>query len=80
MQKMQPIIVNRYHDPEAVGYVGTIEPEDRSWVVFVPTRGHPSLWVLVDDGPTDDEGTEGVATYELADQGPSRDECGRSAH
>lgn len=39
---MQNIHVKRYH--ESTGYQGFIEPEDRSWVVFIHENGIPSLW------------------------------------
>lgn len=40
---MQNIHVKRYEAPTA-GYLGSIEPEDRSWIVFVAADGTPSLW------------------------------------
>lgn len=42
---MQNIHVKRYSQPDAVGYSGAIEPEDRSWILFVPADGStPQLW------------------------------------
>ena len=32
---MQNIIVRRYEHPESTGWAGWIEPEDKSWIVFV---------------------------------------------
>ena len=32
---MQNIIVGRYEYPEFTGWAGWIEPEDKSWIVFV---------------------------------------------
>lgn len=50
---MQNIHVKRYEDASA-GYQGSVEPEDRSWVLFIATDGTPSLWRRVeaeaDDG------------------------------
>lgn len=43
---MQQIHVKRYAHPQQIGYEGTVEPEDRSWVLFIPTGGgEPDLWV-----------------------------------
>jgi hypothetical protein len=39
---MQAIHVRRYEQPHS--YQGSIEPEDRSWVVFIGTDGQPELW------------------------------------
>ncbi len=54
---MQNIHVSRYSNPESVGYQGTVEPEDRSWIVFVKLDGSPSLWRRTEselgDGKTD---------------------------
>lgn len=45
---MQNIHVKRYDDPAAVGgFLGTIEPEDRSFIVFVNADGTPQLWLRV---------------------------------
>ena len=41
---MDNIKVNRYNNPEQVGYRGWIEPEDKSWIVFIPLSGKPSLF------------------------------------
>lgn len=42
---MQNIHVKRYSNPEAVGYQGTIEPEDRTWLLFLDLEGRPSLYL-----------------------------------
>lgn len=44
---MQNIHVSRYTDASA-GWQGSIEPEDRSWVVFVKEDGSPQLWFRVE--------------------------------
>ncbi len=54
---MQNIHVKRYSHPSKVGYAGSIEPEDRSWILFIPDDGSvPQLWqqgeVEVKDGQT----------------------------
>ena len=41
---MQNIQVRRYSRPDRVGYQGTVEPEDNSWVLFIPNKGLPQLW------------------------------------
>ena len=40
---MQPIHVRRYE--KLTEWAGTIEPEDRGWILFVASDGKPSLWV-----------------------------------
>jgi len=51
------VLTVRYSHPKAVGYQGSIEPEDSSWVVFVDNQGEPTLWRRVEtttaDGKTD---------------------------
>lgn len=39
---MQNIHVRRYQDSHA--FQGSIEPEDRSWVIFVDKDGHATFW------------------------------------
>ena len=39
---MQNIHVRRYKDAHA--FQGSVEPEDRSWVVFVDKDGHATFW------------------------------------
>lgn len=45
---MQEIHVKRYAEPTPGPYVGSIEPNDRSWVLFVRADGPPELWVAID--------------------------------
>jgi len=43
------IHVKRYDHPVSTGYAGTIEPEDGSWVLFIPNDGSmPELYVEVE--------------------------------
>jgi hypothetical protein len=35
------ITVGRYDDPASTGWQGWIEPDDRSWIMFVANDGHP---------------------------------------
>ncbi len=43
---MQNIHVNRYKSPDKVGWAGTIEPEDRSWILFIREGpGEPGLFL-----------------------------------
>lgn len=44
---MQNIHVKRYEDPGATGFLGSVEPEDRKWIVFVHNDGTPNLWLRV---------------------------------
>lgn len=41
---MQNIHVRRYQSPAPGGYQGTIEPEDKSWIVFIDKDGKASFW------------------------------------
>ena len=41
---MQNIHVRRYQQPAPGGYQGTVEPEDRSWIVFIDKDGHATFW------------------------------------
>jgi hypothetical protein len=36
---MSNIEVGRYDDPESVGWQGWVQPEDRSWILYVKTDG-----------------------------------------
>ena len=40
---MDKITIKRY-DPSVAGYQGTIEPEDRSWIVYVGIDGVPLFY------------------------------------
>ena len=42
---MGNITVSRYPDPEAVGWQGVIEPDDRTWIAFVDLDGHPVFFL-----------------------------------
>lgn len=75
---MQPIRVRRYAEP--ADFAGWIEPEDRSWVLFVPADGGaPSLFVreqpqqqasaLPVDGPAVVAFTDSDERYVLRPQG-----------
>jgi hypothetical protein len=44
VRKLEDIKVGRYRDPQAVGFMGWIEPDDRSWVVFIDLLGRPVLF------------------------------------
>jgi len=39
---MQNIHVKRYQTPGV--WAGTVEPEDRSWIVFLASDGEASFW------------------------------------
>jgi hypothetical protein len=48
-KEVQNIHVKRYDHPVSTGYAGTIEPEDGSWVLFIPNDGAmPELFVEVE--------------------------------
>lgn len=42
---MGNITVGRYDDPDAVGYAGWLEPEDKQWIMFVDTDGVPVVFL-----------------------------------
>lgn len=57
---MQDIHVNRYKSREH-GFQGSIEPEDRSWIVFVDNAGQATFWREVEvDNPEAPEAIGGV--------------------
>lgn len=41
MKAVSNITVGRYDDPQSVGYQGWIEPDDKSWIMFVANDGRP---------------------------------------
>ena len=45
---MQNIHVKRYSNPEGARHLGWIEPEDRSWLLFIDAEGHPVLMLRKD--------------------------------
>ena len=42
---MGNITVGRYDYPGSVGYQGWIEPDDRSWIMFVASDGSPAAFL-----------------------------------
>jgi hypothetical protein len=42
---MQNISVKRYSNPQAVGWAGWLEPEDRSWIAFIDLEGRPRFFL-----------------------------------
>lgn len=39
------IIVGRYKKPEKVGWLGWMEPEDKSWIVFVDLKNNLKVYL-----------------------------------
>ena len=37
--------VTRYDDPQAVGWAGYIEPDDKSWIAFISLDGRPVFFL-----------------------------------
>jgi hypothetical protein len=63
---MQNIHVKRYADTNH-GYQGTVEPEDRSWVLFLPKDGEPELFLSVETEDADGKTVNGyMPAIELA--------------
>jgi hypothetical protein len=63
---MQSIHIGRYEQPN--GFAGWVEPEDRSWVLFVATDGSATLYNCV--GATTD-GPDAERVYMPAGQEPA---------
>ena len=42
---MQNISITRYAHPKAVGWAGYIEPEDRTWIMFIGLDGRPMVYL-----------------------------------
>lgn len=38
---MDKITIKRYENPTSVGYQGYIEPEDKSWILYIGVDGKP---------------------------------------
>jgi hypothetical protein len=51
---MQPIHVSRYKSPNT--FAGYIEPEDRSWIVFVDAKGLATFWRRTEVQMKDEDG------------------------
>ena len=43
------IVVGRYTYPDKVGWQGWMEPEDKSWIVFVRIDGQPVIYLNRDE-------------------------------
>ena len=41
---MSNIRVKRYSNPEATGYQGYVEDQDKQWVLFISTEGHVLMY------------------------------------
>lgn len=66
---MQNIHVSRYRDTEH-GYEGTVEPDDRSWILFLPKDGLPELFLEAEAVDEDGLTVRGyVPALELVDAG-----------
>jgi hypothetical protein len=63
---MQNIHVKRYESSQGTGYQGCIEPEDRSWIVFIDNAGAPALWRRVEVRDTDGKTEHAYAPTEAA--------------
>lgn len=42
---MQNICITRYKHPKSVGWAGYIEPEDKSWVMYIGLDGRPLVFL-----------------------------------
>lgn len=43
LMNMDTILIKRY-DPNVAGYQGTIEPKDRSWIIYIGADGVPLFY------------------------------------
>ena len=39
------IKVGRYKDPNSVGWSGWLEPENKSWIMFINLEGQPTVFL-----------------------------------
>ncbi len=51
---MQSIHVRRYGPGGPAGFLGTVEPDDRSWIIYVDKQNQASFWRRRET--TDEEG------------------------
>lgn len=42
---MSNIVVGRYQHPKECGWQGWIEPEDRTWIMFIDLDGNPKVYL-----------------------------------
>jgi hypothetical protein len=42
---MKNIIVTRYKNPDKVGWLGYMEPKDKSWIMFVDRDNNPKIYL-----------------------------------
>lgn len=71
---MQNIHVRRYKD--AHNFQGSIEPDDRSWIIFIDKDGHATFWrraqIAPDPKDVEQYGAENVehtVMYDVEDVG-----------
>jgi hypothetical protein len=62
---MQNIHVRRYETPNQVHYQGWIEPEDRSWILFIEKDGTPQLYLEVEVEEEEGKTVRGYVPAEL---------------
>lgn len=63
---MQNIHVRRYQHPDSTQYRGWVEPEDRSWILFIPQEGAPQLYLEVECEDGDGKTVRGYTPADLA--------------
>jgi len=76
---MQNINVTRYANPKAVGWAGWVEPDDRSWIVFIGLDGRPVAFLNRDPESgaiLPDDPAERAAHLELLRAERERPRCG----
>lgn len=42
---MNNIIINEYKNPIRTGYLGWIEPKDKSWIIFIDLNNNPKVFL-----------------------------------
>jgi len=42
---VQNIIVGRYSELESAGYQGWLEPDDKTWIMYVANDGTPTVFL-----------------------------------
>ena len=64
---MQNIHVSRYRNPSDVHYQGLVEPDDRSWILWIEEDGTPRLMRRVETRPNEDGSGDTIEGYIAAE-------------
>lgn len=42
---MNNITVGRYSNPKGIGWLGWMEPKDKSWIIFIDLNNNPKVYL-----------------------------------